>query len=305
MELLIGLVVLGILASLALVSLQGYRDRTAMMVDEANQKVLQAAVMLYAYDKNALPASLSRLRPQDLQRAYALVIEGKKPYTLLAYLTDCIQGRTAHAETVLPPAYYHNEVRVLVCPADQFPPTAVDDSKHRSYGIHPGAAGKPLNWLLDPANAAAILIWETRDDGVTPEARHNGRRENVITRVEGGSGRSEEGRSEEGDGGEEDGDGEDGEGEDRNREYNDEDDEDIQNAPPAERRNRFHNRVHSFLRNDFEHRRMRETQRHAFMVWVFEQFNNLPDRTARMQFMQRQHLRELLDQFLGDSSTRS
>lgn len=165
-----------------------------MMVDEANQKMLQAAVKLYAYDKDALPASLSRLRPQDLQRAYALVTEGRKPYTLLAYLMDCIQGRTAQAETVLPPAYYHNEVRVLVCPADPTPPTAVGDSSHRSYGIHPDAAGKPLSWLLNPANAAAILIWETQDDGVTPEARHEGHRKNVVTRVEGGSGRSSEGR---------------------------------------------------------------------------------------------------------------
>lgn len=262
-----------------------------MMVDEANQKVLQAAVKLYAYDKNALPASLSRLRPQDLQRAYALVTEGKKPYTLLAYLKECVQGRTALAEAVLPPAYYHNEVRVLVCPADRTPPTAVGDSSHRSYGIHPGAAGKPLSWLLNSANAAAILIWETRDDGVTPEARHNGRRENVITRVEGGSGRSEEGRSEEGDDGDHEG----------NREYNDDDDEDIQNAPPGERRNKFRNKINQFLQSDFENRRMGEAQRYAFVIWAFEQFKDLPDRAARTQFMQRRHLRELLDQFLAHS----
>ncbi|GEM_PF-2902498 len=293
MELLIGLIVLGILSSLALLSLQGYRDRTAMMVDEANQKVLQAAVKLYAYDKNALPASLSRLRPQDLQRAYALVTEGKKPYTLLAYLKECVQGRTVLAETVLPPAYYHNEVRVLVCPADRTPPTEAGDSRHRSYGIHPGAAGKSLSWLLDPTNAAAILIWETQDDGVTPEARHNGHRENVITCVEGGSGRSSEGRPGGGDGGDEDGDGE----------YNDNDDNEIQNAPPGERRNRFTNRINGFLQG--QGRNLSLARKIEFVHWLFDQYNGLPGRAERIEFMKNRNLRDLLDQFLNNPSTHS
>lgn len=266
-----------------------------MMVDEANQKVLQAAVKLYAYDKNALPASLSRLRPQDLRRATALVTEGKKPYTLWAYLKECVQGRTALAETVLPPAYYHHEVRVLICPADRTPPTEAGDSHHRSYGIHPGAAGKPLSWLLDPTNASAILIWETQDDGVTPEARHNGCRENVITRVEGGSGRSSEGRSGGGDGGDNHG----------NEEYGNNDDDEIQNTPPGQRKNKFAHRINQFLQGQGHGHGLSSARKLEFIHWLFDQFNGLPGRTERIEFMRNRHLRDLLEQFRNTPSTHS
>ena len=77
LELMVTVALLTVLVSMALVGYQGYRDRVAMQVDEANLGVLHAAVKLYAYDHNTLPASLN----------------------------------------ALPPLYYDNDGRVLTCPS--------------------------------------------------------------------------------------------------------------------------------------------------------------------------------------------
>lgn len=187
MELMVAVVILGILASMALVGYQGYRDRAALMVDETNQKVLQAAVKLYAYDHNALPASLSDLRPRDFQRAYALVIEGRKPYTLLAYLQENLGVMTAEAHVGAPgplhPEYYQNNVNILRCPSDT--------NGGVSYQISNVFSGTPLSTLLNPLNAGSTLIFEsdTAGNGANPATaivfRHGGARIAVITTVGG------------------------------------------------------------------------------------------------------------------------
>ena len=86
MELLVASLVLSIIASLAVVGYGGYRDRAAMLVDETNQKVLVAALKLYYYDNKDLPDLLAELTPEYLDRAYAMVVGGKRPYTFLAFL---------------------------------------------------------------------------------------------------------------------------------------------------------------------------------------------------------------------------
>ncbi len=188
MELMIAVVILGVLASVALVGYQGYRDRAAMLVDETNQKVLQAAVKLYAYDHNALPASLSDLRPRDFRRAYALVVEGRKPYTLLAYLQESVGVTTAEAHVGAPgrlhPEYYQNNANIIRCPSDT--------NGGVSYQISSVFSGRPLSTLLDPANAGAVLVLESDTGGnagadpVTGVVyRHQGATMAVVTTVGG------------------------------------------------------------------------------------------------------------------------
>lgn len=187
MELMIAVVILGVLASVALVGYQGYRDRAAMLVDETNQKVLQAAVKLYAYDHNALPASLSDLRPHDFQRAYALVVEGRKPYTLLAYLQESAGVTTAEAHVGAPgrlhPEYYQNNANITRCLSDT--------NGGVSYQISSAFSSASLSTLLDPANAGATLVFEsdTGGNGADPStatvSRHEGRRTSILTTVGG------------------------------------------------------------------------------------------------------------------------
>ncbi len=195
MELMVAVVILTLLVSIASVGYSQYQDKAAMLVDETNQKVLLAAVKLYAYDTNALPGSLSQLRSRDVDRAYAQVTDGKKPYTLLAFLKEQV-GLFDIAEAVpllplLPDKYFgggqvtqDQKWKILTCPLDKTPPSGGGYSYGITGGLN-GAANKPLSWLLNPANAAKTIIAES--DGPNPDPtnaasfahRHEGGRTSV------------------------------------------------------------------------------------------------------------------------------
>lgn len=156
LDLLVALLVLSILAAISVAGYQGYRDQTAMLIDETNQKVLQAAVKLYAYDNNSLPGSLSDLRPEDLRRAYALVVGGRGSYTMLAYLKEVLGGEVAEAAP-LPARYYQNNPSIVRCPSDS--------NGGVSYQINSFFANQPLSRLLLPANQNVELIFESDTGG--------------------------------------------------------------------------------------------------------------------------------------------
>lgn len=156
-ELVVAVLILLALVSFSMAGYQRYRDRAAMLVDETNQKVLQAAVKLYAYDTNALPGSLSELRGGDLRRAYAHVTGGKRPYTFAAFLAEQMGLFDGAAEAApLPGRYYNNDVSILTCPGDPTPPL----EGGVSYALASGWAGRPLSALLDPRNGEDPLIIE-------------------------------------------------------------------------------------------------------------------------------------------------
>lgn len=191
LELMVAVLITGVLAAVAIASYQGYRDRAAMLVDETNQRVLQAAVKLYAYDHNALPASLSQLRSTDLRRAYALVATGKEPLTFLVYLRECVGLKSAFAHTVPPglpgplhPNLYQDNPRILVCLSDQ--------NGGVSYQINAAFSGRTLAVLLNPDNSREVLIFESDEAGTgngaalaTREFRHQRGTRSVETTVGG------------------------------------------------------------------------------------------------------------------------
>lgn len=196
MELLVTLVILSIIASMSIVGLQGYRDRVDMMVCETNMKIDQIAIRLHAIDSGGVAGSLSELRPIDIERAYAQVMEGARPYTMLAYLKDAwkeVWGmQVAEAvTTVLPPTYFQNQLKYLQDPKDPTPPLYIGDTAHRSYQITSGpsgAGGQTLSWFLNPANANVRLIVEVDDSGAI-ERRHENHRTYVYITVGGKPGR--------------------------------------------------------------------------------------------------------------------
>lgn len=188
MELMLAVMIVTIIAAMSTAGYTRYRDKAAMLVDETNQKVLLAAVKLFAYDTNALPGSLSDLRDSDLRRAYAQVTEGKKPFTVFAFLKEELAGLgiAEASDQPLPDRYIgsggdtlQQRQRLLTCPVDPTPPSAGG----HSYAIHQqclnGDSGRPLSWLLDPANAARTVIGES-DRRVATDAdfvrRHEGGR---------------------------------------------------------------------------------------------------------------------------------
>lgn len=155
-ELIVGFVILVVVFSLAISGYERYQDRTMMLVDDTNQKVLQASIKLYAYDTNALPGNLSELDSGTLRRAYALMTHGKQPYTLWAYLKQEL-GLLDIAEAIpLPEKYYNGDASILTCPSDPTPPA----EGGVSYVLAPGWENRPLSALLDARNADEPLIIE-------------------------------------------------------------------------------------------------------------------------------------------------
>lgn len=187
LETLFAVLVITIVAAMAIASYQGYRDRVAMLVDETNQKILAAAVKVAAANSGSVAGSLGELTPADLNRAYALVCEGKRPYTMLAYLGEVAQGlfsgSVAEAESFLPAKYYNNNLKVISCPSDETPPTGFNAAGKpiggKSYKIHSQARDEPFSWLNDPRNARKVLIQEC-SEGEDKEFRHKRKGERVL-----------------------------------------------------------------------------------------------------------------------------
>jgi prepilin-type N-terminal cleavage/methylation domain-containing protein len=179
MELLIAVVVMAALVSISTAGFSQYRDRTAILVDQSNQAVIQAAVKLYAYDNNALPGPLSDLTRDHFDRAYALISDGKRPYTLFAHLQNMV-GLTGTAEAVPMPNRYlgENPQKILTCPSDSTPPA----KGGVSYGINPRLANQPLSVLL--ANPNRDLIGET--DDIITDSNVDTLRNHLVFRHRGG-----------------------------------------------------------------------------------------------------------------------
>lgn len=194
LETLFAVLVITIVAALAIVNYQGYRDRVAMLVDETNQKILAAAVKVAAANSGSVAGSLGELTPEDLNRAYALVSEGKRPYTLLAYVAefwgDTYGSDVAHADTFLPPRYYNKDLKVITCPSDETHPKGFDVNGRPfggvSYAISKKLRGKPYSALNSPVNAGKALLYEVAEGPQEKEEhRHLGGRFSVRTSVSG------------------------------------------------------------------------------------------------------------------------
>ncbi len=171
-ELLVSVVITGILATLAMASYQGAMDRANMLVDETNQKILALAVKLYATDQDALPGSLSQLRPRDLERAYAMWQESR-PALPRAWAArhEWWGVAVAEAATAVPfyPRYI-SDLKTLTCPSDPTPPKLVNGAiSGTSYALNPSAANKSRTWLTDAVNGSVPLIYEADDPSAPPE----------------------------------------------------------------------------------------------------------------------------------------
>lgn len=166
-EMLVAVVVLIIVSAVSVATYQGYRDRTAMLVDETNQKILAAAVKIYAIETGTVAGTLAELRPSDLERAYALVIEGHPRYTFWAFLQESFGIPIAEA-VPLPGKYYANNKKVLSCPSD---PTTPANGKGISYTVNP-VFRTPAD-IQNLANGGLPFIIECNDTG-NLEFRHGG-----------------------------------------------------------------------------------------------------------------------------------
>ena len=201
LEILVTVAIVAVLASTAIVSYLGYKERVDEMTDETNQLILQTALKIYATDTGTVAGTISKIPHRDIERACAMVTEGKKPYTMMVYLSERGQelwgGSTAEAasgqgNTFLPSKYYNNDLKVITCPRDATPPTGFDPSTGQplggtSYAIRDTFQNQPSSVLTNALPGAELIIESDSTDG-TPGSeayRHRGGTESIATQVDG------------------------------------------------------------------------------------------------------------------------
>ena len=179
------MVVISIIASVAVANYQGYVDRAAMLQDETNLMVLQTAVKINAMETGVVAGNLSELHPADLEKAYASFIQGKRPYTLLAYLQERWQSLwdSSVAEAGIIAPYYNRDLRMVTCRRDPIPPTVNANGRdvdNPSYAISRKMRGKTVQYML--ARPDSTLLYEV-DKTRIGEREHYRHRNNRSVRV--------------------------------------------------------------------------------------------------------------------------
>jgi len=128
---------MGILSTLGIATYRQLLDNAYQKVCETNLKTLEAAVEMYALEKDALPASLGDLKPSHVKKAYAKVMRKEGWFTKFSYfLVRLNTPKEAYAQflTYDNLSKYGPASRVFHCPADT--------NGGVSYGINSKLAGK-------------------------------------------------------------------------------------------------------------------------------------------------------------------
>lgn len=133
-EIMIALIIVAVVASLSVVTFQKTIDANDDRICRQNLKVLQDAYEIYTIENNALPATLSRLTPEQIHLAYEKVIAKPKENRLAGYFNNLIGIRPAIAQSL--GKYYGNDPKVRRCPADKNAPNIVDNPDYTSYSLN-------------------------------------------------------------------------------------------------------------------------------------------------------------------------
>lgn len=187
-ELMVVVIAMGIIMSFAYGTYSSYQNRTQIMVDQENLKILAAAIRIQATETGTVAGSLSELTPENIGRAYVQLFREGRPYTMLAHL-KCLWNEwcgVPTAEALVPAEYYGKQLKTILCPSDATPPTGFTFTNGHwvptggiSYEM-PAAGvnsprGKSLSWLMDSANGTQTLLYESDvPDGSVVAFRHQG-----------------------------------------------------------------------------------------------------------------------------------
>lgn len=173
-EIMIALIIVSVLVSLSIITFQKTIEANNDKICRQNLKVLQGAIEIYTIENNALPATLSRLTPEQIHLAYEKVIGKPKENRLAGYFNNLIGIRPAIAQSL--GKYYGNDPKVRRCPADKA--TAIGDS---SYIRNPAFTSKsdlenyPNTVLVsdkDFYHKKDIFSGETYQIGISPNGKY-------------------------------------------------------------------------------------------------------------------------------------
>ena len=157
-EIMIALIIVSVVVSLSIVTFQKTIEANNDKICRQNLKVLQGAIEIYTIENNALPATLSRLTPEQIHLAYEKVIGKPKENRLAGYFNNLVGIKPAIAQSL--GKYYGNDPKVRRCPADKDAPNVNDDPDYASYSRDTIAFQSKDN-LTDISNANKALLYDT------------------------------------------------------------------------------------------------------------------------------------------------
>ncbi len=143
-ELIVVVVILGILATLVIPAYLNYVEESKAKVCDTNLKTLHAALEIFVLDHGAVPATLSQIPQDTLNRGYAKVMQNNKSKwkTELAYfvvgLADRNYAYAAGVQISLLRIAKGNK-NILICPADDRKDIAPENKI--SYAMNAGIRG--------------------------------------------------------------------------------------------------------------------------------------------------------------------
>jgi len=155
LELLLVTIVVAIFATLGYPAYRNMLESANDKVCQTNQKALAAAVRIEVMETDIVPADLSRLSPQSLEKAYAQILKRKGAWKIkLAYLIVGLKERgLAYAGRLLTDAAGGN-LRLLTCPLDKTPPA----EGGISYALNAAIADKDRQTFACFEETGAALI---------------------------------------------------------------------------------------------------------------------------------------------------
>jgi type II secretory pathway pseudopilin PulG len=139
-EVLLIVVIAGILASIAIPSYQNFLEDQKAKVCETNLKTLKQALDIYAIDHDTMPASLSELPNEILNKALARVLQEKGAWRIkfACFIVGLHRDNLLYAAPVVPfvQQLARGNNKILVCPKDD----NILNHGGISYGIYSSLA---------------------------------------------------------------------------------------------------------------------------------------------------------------------
>ncbi|MFH1363956.1 MAG: hypothetical protein ABIH45_07110, partial [Candidatus Omnitrophota bacterium] len=160
------IVIMAVLATLMIPAYFNVIEKSKNTACETNQRVLLGALEMYGVENPVLPASLSQLRDEDVQRSWAKILSQPGSWKIrLAYaVADLNFKQAAYAAENWLQEYL---VRGPACPNDLTPPPL-----NSSYGISSEFAGKPSVELMNADQYDVIIGDSDTETFDEPTARH-------------------------------------------------------------------------------------------------------------------------------------
>lgn len=157
-EVMVVIIIAGILASIGIPSYQNFVETQKAKVCQTNLKTLEQALDIYAIDHDTMPASLSEIPNETIDKAFARILQEKGAWRIrLAYfVTDLMNhNNLLYAAPVTPfvKQLVRGNHRVLVCPKDY----AVLEHGGVSYGINSALAKMKKEDYKKIASTAILL----------------------------------------------------------------------------------------------------------------------------------------------------